>query len=93
MTYHAHTAPNGEYVASDDDLPGMWSHADFEGGDPDTRSYAERGWAPGVTFDAVADIRAFQETVNQSIRDLVALMEPEADPPLCRQEIPTEGTE
>ena len=46
MTYHAHTAPNGGYVASDDDLPGMWSHADFEGGDPDTRSYAERGWAP-----------------------------------------------
>lgn len=33
MTYHAHTAPNGEYVASDVDLPG---------GDPDERSYAQR---------------------------------------------------
>lgn len=26
----------------DDDLPGMWTRADFEGGDPDERSYAER---------------------------------------------------
>lgn len=26
----------------DDELPGMWEHADFEGGDPDTRSHAER---------------------------------------------------
>lgn len=42
MTYHAHTAPNGEYVASDDELPGMWSLADFTGGDPDERSYAQR---------------------------------------------------
>ena len=28
----------------DEDLPGMWTKADFEGGDPDERSYAERGW-------------------------------------------------
>lgn len=27
---------------TDDDLPGMWSRSDFEGGDPDERSYAER---------------------------------------------------
>ena len=27
---------------SDDELPGMWEHADFIGGDPDERSYAER---------------------------------------------------
>ncbi len=26
----------------DADLPGMWSHTDFLGGDPDERSYAER---------------------------------------------------
>ncbi len=26
------------------DLPDMWSHSDFEGGDPDPRSYKERGW-------------------------------------------------
>lgn len=27
---------------NDADLPGMWERADFEGGDPDERSYAER---------------------------------------------------
>lgn len=27
---------------SDEDLPGMWSRSDFLGGDPDTRSYAQR---------------------------------------------------
>ena len=27
---------------TDDDLPGVWSHADFEGGDPDERSLLER---------------------------------------------------
>lgn len=27
---------------SDDDLPGMWTRSDFEGGDPDSRSYAQR---------------------------------------------------
>ena len=26
----------------DSELPGMWSHADFTGGDPDERSYADR---------------------------------------------------
>ena len=26
----------------DEDLPGMWSHSDFLGGDPDPRSYAQR---------------------------------------------------
>lgn len=26
----------------DDNLPGMWSHSDFTGGDPDERSHAER---------------------------------------------------
>jgi hypothetical protein len=35
-------------MASDDDLPGQWSHSDFEGGDPDERSYAERQAAYGV---------------------------------------------
>lgn len=29
-------------LSSDDDLPGQWSHSDFEGGDPDERSYAQR---------------------------------------------------
>lgn len=35
---------------TDDDLPGMWTRADFEGGDPDERSYAARGpeWAEHV---------------------------------------------
>lgn len=32
----------GESVGNDDELPGMWSHADFTGGDPDERSHAER---------------------------------------------------
>lgn len=27
----------------DVDLPGMWSRADFQGGDPDERSHAQRG--------------------------------------------------
>jgi hypothetical protein len=27
---------------TDDDLPGLWTKSDFEGGDPDERSYAER---------------------------------------------------
>ena len=27
---------------TDDDLPGQWSRSDFEGGDPDERSYAQR---------------------------------------------------
>ena len=30
-----------EFVV-DDDLPGAWSRSDFEGGDPDERSYAQR---------------------------------------------------
>ena len=34
--------PNAENDAGDLDLPGMWERADFEGGDPDERSYAER---------------------------------------------------
>jgi hypothetical protein len=33
-----HTDP----VTDDDDLPGMWSHSDILGGDPDERSHAER---------------------------------------------------
>lgn len=32
----------GAATFNDDDLPGMWSHSDFEGGDPDERSYAQR---------------------------------------------------
>lgn len=36
----------------DDELPGAWSHSDFEGGDPDERSYAERGW---ITPDGEAE--------------------------------------
>jgi hypothetical protein len=35
---------------SDDDLPGTWSYSDIEGGDPDERSYTERGWAPTGKF-------------------------------------------
>jgi hypothetical protein len=31
--------------ATDDDLPGMWSKTDYLGGDPDERSYTERGWS------------------------------------------------
>lgn len=42
MTYLQHTAPNGEHVTSDVDLPDGWSLADFTGGDPDERSYAQR---------------------------------------------------
>ena len=37
--------PEAEMYAStptDDELPGMWESADFTGGDPDERSYAER---------------------------------------------------
>ena len=33
---------SAENDAPDSDLPGMWERADFEGGDPDERSYAER---------------------------------------------------
>jgi hypothetical protein len=35
---------------SDDDLPGAWTKSDFEGGDPDERSYAERESAPTGKF-------------------------------------------
>lgn len=30
------------HVTNDDDLPGMWSHVDFTGGDTDGRSYVQR---------------------------------------------------
>lgn len=58
---------------SDQELPGMWSHTDFEGGDPDERSYAERGW-PAVyqvdcfqcslwrTFDQESDAQACRDS-------------------------------
>lgn len=32
----------GTGTMDDNELPGMWEHADFTGGDPDERSYAER---------------------------------------------------
>lgn len=36
-------------MSDDMDLPGMWSHSDFEGGDPDERSHsARRRWSTGV---------------------------------------------
>lgn len=33
-------------TVDESDMPGTWTHADIIGGDPDERSYAERGWAP-----------------------------------------------
>lgn len=36
---------------SDDDLPGMWSHSDFMGGDPDERSYAQREREQRLSID------------------------------------------
>lgn len=60
---------------TDDDLPGMWSHADFEGGDPDERSYAERNrdlGADAVSYWPVAGLAEIQAKVNA---DLVRLVE------------------
>lgn len=34
--------PDVEKDVPEMDLPGMWSYSDFEGGDPDERSYRER---------------------------------------------------
>lgn len=45
-----HISDNDPAVVPDDDLPGAWSHSDFLGGDPDERSYAERGWDPHPAF-------------------------------------------
>lgn len=36
-----------EELHNDDELPGMWSHSDFEGGDPDPRSYHQREMEAG----------------------------------------------
>lgn len=38
-SFDAHYAAE---IEGDDELPGMWEQADFSGGDPDERSYAER---------------------------------------------------
>ncbi len=37
------TSPQApQVIVGDDALPGMWSHSDFTGGDPDERSHADR---------------------------------------------------
>jgi len=41
-------------AVNDTELPGMWSGSDFEGGDPDERSYAERN--AYTRTDIVADL-------------------------------------
>lgn len=40
---------------SDDELPGMWSVADFIGGDPDERSYAERESVQKLVTDEIVE--------------------------------------
>jgi hypothetical protein len=51
-----------EWTGVDDDLPGMWSHSDFLGGDPDERSYAQRerdAAADAVSLGRIAPCRAY----------------------------------
>lgn len=48
--------------------------------------------APNGQF-VVADVQPFIEESQRAIAALVDLTRPEASPPLCRQEIPAEGTE
>jgi hypothetical protein len=94
-------------LATDDDLPGMWSHSDFTGGDPDERSYAERGWVPPVDraiLDAfepdpgIARLIEIQDSVNASfVRQRIAMgvdqTEDDFEPPLFARPIPAEGQE
>ena len=51
------------YGLTDDDLPGMWTHSDFEGGDPDSRSYAQRerdGACKGLEYGKLDCKRRFR---------------------------------
>lgn len=61
------------------ELPGMWSHSDFEGGDPDTRSYAQRArdaeaagdtktadfWRAKIAGDAPVNPAEWPKTMEQ----------------------------
>lgn len=69
---------------TDDDLPGMWSAADFEGGDPDERSYAERGW--------ITTLGPFRLEIDRVNRELIDPLTGQRRP-LCDQELDPKGAE
>ena len=55
----------------------------------------ELPFEPPASFVALfqVDARPYIDRVNAAIREMAALLRPETDPPLCRQELPAEGTE
>lgn len=54
-TIQAKLGAERAHTGSDDGLPGLWSHADFTGGDPDERSHAERASGPAAPLPAIPD--------------------------------------
>lgn len=51
-------------VLDDNDLPGMWTASDFTGGDPDERSYVQRGW---ITEDDIAEGAGFKRIMEEPV--------------------------
>lgn len=54
-------ASSGAPVGNDEELPGMWSHTDFIGGDSDERSHAERYRASVQKWQEVWDLLRYAE--------------------------------
>lgn len=84
MTYFGHETPSGDWAAHDVpdmDLPGQWSHSDFEGGDPDERSYAQRerdAAADAVSLGRIAPCTGYEASDERFQANQIAVRRLEA---------------
>jgi hypothetical protein len=70
-----------DYIRDPNDLPGLWDSSDFEGGDPDERSYAQREEdREPLNYSEdkfgrfeIADLRPIQDAINRDIIRLAAI--------------------
>lgn len=70
-----------EFVATDDDLPGQWSLSDFTGGDPDERSYTERGWIPESYVEPDNDLAQLERDDEAAMQEAWSEQQAAADWP------------
>jgi hypothetical protein len=62
-------------TVDDNELPGMWASADFTGGDPDERSYAERERRVARKTPGLIGLERFVDTALTGARDGIGIYE------------------